>query len=441
MNGAVPRIAYLTAGAGGMLCGSCLHDNTLAAALAARGADVQLIPTYTPIRTDEADVSVDQVFFGGVNIYLQQKIPLFRHLPRLFDRWFDSPRLLRAVSSRASEMSMKELGGLAVSMLRGRSGYQRKEVDRLCRWLEEEVKPHLLLFTNVLIGGCIPTLRERLGVPILVTLQGDDIFLDALPEPYRGQAIEEIRKLVPLVDGFLVHSRFYQERMGPELGIPPEKFHRVKLGIDVRDFAPPETVEAAANRPPTIGYLARLAPEKGLHRLVDGFLRLKELPGMEAVRLHVAGWLAPHRKPYAEEQFERIRAAGHGDAFRYLGEVSRAEKAKFLHEIDVLSVPTEYHDPKGLFVLEALACGVPVVQPEHGAFPELLAATGGGLLVRPGDPQHLAEALAGLLADSETRLALGQSARDRIHAEFSGPAMAESTWEVISRFLPEEFRR
>ncbi|MCR9119204.1 MAG: glycosyltransferase family 1 protein, partial [bacterium] len=85
------KIAYLTAGAAGMFCGSCMHDNTLARALIARGVDVQLIPLYTPIRTDEDSVTVDRVFFGGVNVYLQEKIPLFRYLPRIFDRWFDSP--------------------------------------------------------------------------------------------------------------------------------------------------------------------------------------------------------------------------------------------------------------------------------------------------------------------------------------------------------------
>ena len=71
------KIVYLTAGAAGMFCGSCMHDNTLVRGLARQGWDLQLVPTYTPIRTDEDDVSVDQVFFGGVNIYLQQKIHLF----------------------------------------------------------------------------------------------------------------------------------------------------------------------------------------------------------------------------------------------------------------------------------------------------------------------------------------------------------------------------
>ena len=77
-----------------------------------------------------------------------------------------------------------------------------------------------------------------------------------------------------------------------------------------------------------------------------------------------------------------LRAAGLGDEFVYRGTVDRAKKVQFFHDIDVLSVPSPYHEPKGLYLLEAMACGVPVVQPNHGAFPEIIERTGGGLLAQ-----------------------------------------------------------
>src|SRR3954447_10334580 len=110
------RIAYITAGAAGMFCGSCLHDNTLVAALTRLGHDALLIPTYTPIRTDEDDVSQKRVFFGGINVYLQQKFAFFRHTPWLLDRLFDWPRLLRWVARFAVKTQAQELGELTVSM-------------------------------------------------------------------------------------------------------------------------------------------------------------------------------------------------------------------------------------------------------------------------------------------------------------------------------------
>ena len=234
---------YLTAGAAGMYCGSCLHDNTLAAALVRLGVDIQLIPTYTPIRTDEQDVSADFVFFGGINVYLQQKSALFRWLPSALDRILDRPWLLRRATVRSTAIDPKFLGDLAVSMLRGEHGYQRKEVRRLCRFLASDVRPNLVVLTNMLIGGCIPELKRTLGVPVLVTLQGDDAFLEYLPEPHKTRCFEQIRRLVRDVDGFLVHSRYYAEFMTGYFGIPPDKLHVVPLGIDTRDFAEPDRLD------------------------------------------------------------------------------------------------------------------------------------------------------------------------------------------------------
>ena len=425
------KIAYLTSGAASMYCGSCLHDNTLARAIASQGVDIQLIPTYTPIRTDEENASVDQVFFGGINVYLQQKIFLFRYLPSLLDRFLDMPWLLRTVTAGTTSIDPHKLGALTVSMLKGHRGNQRKEVKRLCRWLARHHQPDMVNLSNLLIGGCIPQIKKQLGVPVAVTLQGDDIFLDELLPPYREQVIELMRGLVPQIDGFLVNSEFYADRMGELLDIPREKIHLVPLGLDTSDFTIQADSPVATDRPLEIGYLARLAPEKGLHVLVDAFLELKKLPGMQQVRLRIAGWLGSHRREYAEQQFEKLRSAGYEDHFQYLGEVDRKGKIEFLESIDVLSVPTVYQEPKGLFVLESLAAGVPVVQPRHGAFPEMLERVGGGVLVDPGDTTALAQALADLLSDEARRRELGLAGQQAVHSRFNAERMGADTLKVL----------
>ncbi len=436
MTAAMPKIAYLTAGAAGMYCGSCMHDNTLAAALTRQGVDVQLIPTYTPIRTDEDNVSVDRVFFGGINVYLEQKVPGYRFLPGAWRALLDRPSLIRWATRNVSSTSPMLLGSLTVSMLRGDAGYQAAEVTKICQWLSQSVRPDLVNFTNVLIAGCVPHLKRELAVPVVVTLQGDDIFLESLPEPYKAQALHEIRKLTEYVDAFLVHSRYYAEFMSEYLGIPSNKFRVVPLGIDTRGFPPPNHAPAVPPREsPTIGYLARLAPEKGLHLLVDAFLDLKQRAATRSVRLEIAGWLGENHRRYAEQEFERLRAAGWADDFRYFGSVTREEKLSFLQGLDVLSVPTTYRDPKGLYILEALAAGVPVVQPAHGAFPELLAATGGGRLVAPHDPHALADAWEDLLCHPEQCRALGQAGAAAVHQRFHADAMAASTLATLAEFF------
>ena len=433
-----PTVAYLTAGGAGMFCGSCMRDNTLAAALSRLDCDVQLIPLYTPIRTDEEDVSIDRVFFGGINVYLQQSVPLFRYLPGFLVRWLDHPRLLGGAGRLGIKTSGRQLGSLAVSVLRGEHGRQRGEVFRLAEWLAEHVRPQLINLSNLLIAGCVPTLKRTLRTPVLVTLQGDDLFVDELPEPYQSQARHELRRLADEVDGFLVFSQYYAEFMADYLHVPLDRFHVVPMGIRLTDFE--LLTPSADRRPPTIGYLARLCRAKGLHVLTDAYLRLRRMPGGEDARLHVAGWLPPTERAFARAEFDKLRRAGVGDGFRYLGELERPAKLDFLRSIDVLSVPTVYREPKGIFVLEALASGVPVVQPAHGAFPELLAATGGGRLVPPDDAEALARALHDLLLDHAGRIALGQAGRQRVLAEFGAERMAAATLEVYRRYLGEARR-
>lgn len=428
------RITYLTAGAAGMYCGSCMHDNAIAKALLQRGHDVQLLPLYTPIRTDEEDVSIDEVFFGGINVYLQQRSALFRWLPRWATSWLDRPSIIRWATTRGIKTTAKDLGALSVSMLRGEQGFQAAEVERLAAWLADQPKPDVLHLTNILIGGVVPAIRKRFDAKVHVTLQGDDIFLDELPEPWRSQTLAEIKRLIPYFDGFLANSRFYADYMADYLGAPREKFKLVPLGLDLADFQEfsPARVSfddlvaarSTGDRPPTIGYLARLAPEKGLHVLVDAFIKLKRHPGHAATRLRIAGWLGEHRRAYAEEQFNKLKLAGLSDHFDHVGEVDRKGKLAFLRSIDVVSVPTTYREPKGLFVLEALAAGVPVVEPDHGAFPELLQSTGGGLLFPPEDSNALAERLDQMLTDPNTRRTLAETGWRNVHTHHGSEGMA-----------------
>jgi len=433
-------IAYLTAGGAGMFCGSCMRDNTVARAMHRLGHDVHLLPMYTPIRVEDEDVSEKTLFYGGINVYMEQNVPGYRFLPDFVIRWLDQEWIIRWATSRGIETNAKQLGALTLSVLKGKDGNQRKEAHRLARWVAQELRPQIVNFSNMMIAGTAPMLKEQVDCPILVTLQGDDIFMDDLPEPYRSKCFAQIRELVKHIDGFIVFSHYYADYMAEYFGIPRDKFHLVPLGIDLSDFPERAQPSGEAERPPTIGYLARMAPEKGLHVLVDAFMHLREIPGLENAQLKVAGWAGKQQQPYLEEQFAKLREAGHLDGCEYLGTVDRAGKLAFLQSIDVLSVPTVYREPKGLFVLEAWSAGVPVVQPEHGAFPELIAATGGGHLVTPGDPIALAKKLAEVLANREAAQAVGAAASKTVRTKFTAPVAAEETVEVYRAMLARASR-
>jgi glycosyltransferase involved in cell wall biosynthesis len=430
------KIAYITAGAAGMFCGSCLHDNTLASALLAGGHEVLLVPTYTPIRTDEADVSLKRVFFGGINVFLQQKLAIFRHTPWAVDRLLDARGLLKLVSRFAAKTQAEDLGDLTISMLKGEHGYQRKEVDKLVQWLATEVRPEIINLTAVLLSGMVEELKRRLKVPVLGTLQGDDIFLEALPEPYRGQALELIREHCGRMDGFIATSRYYADFMVEYLRIPRERIDVVYPGLNLNGHAVPGATAARANSElPTIGYFARICPEKGLHVLVEAFRILRQTPGAPPCRLRVSGWLGENNRAYFEDLRKRLQAWGLTDGFEHVESPDHASKVRFLQGLDVLSVPTTYREPKGLYVLEAWANGVPVVQPRHGSFPELVEQTGGGVLVNPDDPEDLARGLRHLLEDHGRRAELGRKGQEVVHRELNADKMAQNTVTVYRKYL------
>ncbi len=421
------HITLITAGGAGMFCGSCMHDNTLARALIAAGHEVSLIPTYTPIRVDERDVSRHKVFLGGINVFLDAVFPLWRHLPRATVRWLDAPAVIRLLNRLPFSADASKLGRLTVAMLEGDHGPEAREIEELVAFLGNELKPDVICFSNALLAGVLPRLRQVFAGRVFCLLQGDDIFLDGLVEPWRQRALQLLRAHARLFDGFLVHSGYYRDFMAGFLQLPADRIRVVPLGIDLagHDGLP----RAAAGDPFTIGYFARICPEKGLHRLVEAFRILhKDYP---RTRLVAAGYLGARDKAYIDELTRN--AADLRSAFCYAGSPpDHAGKVAFLKSLDVLSVPTVYREPKGLYVLEALANGVPVVQPRHGAFPELLEATGGGLLVNPDDPADLARALAELIGSPGRRLELAERGRAAVHQRFDPPTMAEATLRAFS---------
>jgi glycosyltransferase involved in cell wall biosynthesis len=426
------RITYITAGAAGMICGSCLHDNTLVSALQALGHDALLVPTYTPLRTDEADVSQKRVFFGGINVYLQQKLALFRHTPWFLDRFLDFPSLLRWVSRFAVRTEAEELGDLTISMLKGEHGHQRKEITKLVHWLATEVRPDLVNLTNILLSGMVHEMKRKLGVPVLGTLQGDDIFLEALPEAYRRPALELIRDHCREMDGFIATSTYYADFMSGYLDIPRQKIHVVYPGLNLAGHG---GTPRGSHPPLAIGYFARICPEKGLHLLTEAFHLLRQMPSTPPCRLRISGWLGENQQGYFNELRQRLQERGHGEHVEYIESPDHAGKIRFLQSLDVLSVPTVYREPKGLYVLEALANGVPVVQPRHGSFPELIEATGGGLLVKPNDPEDLARGLHQLLTNPAQRQELGRTGQVAIQQHFHAERMARETLEIYRKYL------
>ena len=424
------NILSITAGAADMFCGSCLRDNALAAELIARGHDVTLLPVYTPTVTDEPNVSAGRpVFFGGISVYLEQHVALFRHTPWLLDKLWDTPSVIKRFASRSIQVDPSLLGALTVSTLRGESGYQRKEIEKLVHWLGHEQVPDVVNLPNSMLIALAAPIRRLWQRPIVVTLQGDDLFLDGLTEPHKSQALDLIRRQIADVDVFVSVSEYYTSYMADYLRIPKAKMRTVPLGITAKDFDSPAPLKRS---PFTIGYFARIAPEKGLHNLADAYRLLRRERGLPPSRLVAAGYMGAGHQSYLDGIQRSLTAAGLGDEFQYRGTVDREQKIRFLQSIDVLSVPSGYHEPKGLYLLEAMASGVPVVQPNHGAFPEMIERTGGGLLARSEQPADIADAILDLWRDPARAAAMGTRGAAAVRRTYTIDHMATAMLAVYS---------
>jgi glycosyltransferase involved in cell wall biosynthesis len=417
------NILSITAGAAGMYCGSCSRDNALAVELLARGHRVTLLPLYTPTNPDEANVSRKRVLFGGISIYLQQYSSFFRKTPRFLDRLWDAPWVINAFASRSLSTDPSLLGDLTISMLEGDRGVLRKEFEKLLEWIADEPVPDVLNLPNSLLIGLAAPLRRALKRPICCTLQGEDLFLNGLVEPYRSRAVELIRAQIRDVDHFLSVSDYYVPIMSKMLAIPNEKISVVPLGINLDGYERPSSGELARRSLGEggfrVGYFARVAPEKGLHVLADAYKKLRARAPAAKMRLDAAGYMAPAHVSYLDGIKRDLANAGLADELTYHGAVDRDGKLTFLKTLDVLSVPAPYDEPKGVFLLEAMGVGVPVVQPRRGAFTEIVEKTGGGLLVPPDDTQALADALCTLWQDRPLAERLALRGFDGVREHYS----------------------
>jgi glycosyltransferase involved in cell wall biosynthesis len=423
-----------------MYCGGCFRDNALVAALRKQGHEALMVPLYLPLTLDEPDQSEQiPIFYGGINVYLDQKSSLFRRAPRWLHQLLSARPLLHWASGRAAKTQAAEVGELLLSMLRGEEGQQARELTDLIAWLKTQRPPDAICISNALLAGMARRLKAELHAPVVCLLAGEDAFLDSLPEAVRQTAWQTLAERCVDVDLFLPPSRYFGDLMGRRLQLRPNQLALLPNGISLAGYPTPAgagSATAARAEPgpaPVLGYFARMCREKGLDRLVDAYLLLKKRNELANLRLHIGGGCGPSDEPLVEEQKRKLAAAGVNEHVRFFPNVTLAEKIAFYQGLTVFSVPAHYGEAFGLYVLEALAAGVPVVQPRHAGFPELIESTGGGLLCEPDNVPALADAIASLLHAPERRRQLGERGQQVVHQQFSNERMAENFVRILAQ--------
>ena len=426
------NLVQLTPGAGGTFCGNCLRDNALVTELRRQGHEALMVPLYLPLKLDETDQSAGvPIFYSGINVYLEQQLPIFRRAPRWLHRLLQSPVLLRLAAGRAAKTRPTDVGALTVSMLRGEAGNQARELEDLVTWLQEHVKPDVICLSNALLIGMARRLKAATGARLACMLQGEDCFLDGLAEPFRTQAWQELGLRLREADLLMAPSRYFAELMAGRLGLPAERISVVPNGINLAGYPAATGQARPLPEPPVLGYFARMSREKGLDLLVDAFLLLKARGRVPGLKLRVGGGCGPTDEPVVQEQLAKLRHAGVLADAEFLRDLSREEKVRFLESLTVFSVPARYGEAFGLYLVESLAAGVPVVQPRTAAFPELVAASGAGVLCEHENPAALADAIEALVLDPARLASLSAAAVRAAREQFSVGAMARQTLALL----------
>lgn len=416
------RVALLIPGSGSRFyCENCARDSGLVNGLIRLGHEVITCPMYLPLGIDHPEpLAHSPIFYGAVSVYLKQMFPLLRKTPHWVDRVLDSKPMLAMAGALSGSTNAAGLEALTISMLNGEHGNQSGELDRLISWLKLQ-RPDILHLSNGLLLGVARKVKRELHIPVICSLQDEDVWIDAMEEPYGTEAWRILAKRAADADLLLPVSEYYRESMAAKLSIPRNRMRVVPVGIPVHDIKK----NGLSFSPPVIGFLSHISKAMGLKLLIEAFIKLHENPRHRSLRLNITGGSTSADRAFIRECMRKLDAKQLGFHVHIQQAFDRADRVEFLMGITLLSVPVLGGEAFGSFQLEAMAAGVPVVQPALGGFPEIIEKTGGGILYSPNTAEALAQSIDSILTDREKTRRLGAAGRDAVLRYYTIDRMAE----------------
>ena len=424
------KIINIVPGFGGTFyCGNCLRDSGFTQALKDAGHEAHTLPIYLPLFTGQMQNENDTpVFYGAVNIYLKQNYRIFRHMPEWLYRFFNSPPILRLAASKAGSTRAHGLEEMTLSMLQGHEGYQQEELQMLIDYLRDHEKPDVVHLSNALLLGLAYKIKNELGKPVVCSLQDEDVWVDAMYPQYRQKVWDMMAEKGKDVDAFISVSDFFSDVMRDKMRIPDSKLHTIHVGIDPENY----TYHEPEIENPIIGYLSRMNEENGFTVFIDAFIQLRKNPKFSNVKLRVSGGSTGDDKRFIKKQIKKLKKNNLEHNIEFVEDYSKAALDSFFSGLTLMSVPVLKGEAFGLYQLESLASGIPLVQPALGAFPEIITTTGGGVVYEPNNPEALAAKWREVLLQPEKIKDMGRSGHTAIAEKFNLAKLTQKVIDVYS---------
>jgi glycosyltransferase involved in cell wall biosynthesis len=369
------------------------------------------------------------VFYGAVNVYLEQKFKFFRHMPKWLHNFFNSPAILRYAAKKSESTRASGLEEMTISMLKGAEGYQEEELELLINFLKNHEKPDVVHLSNALLMGLARRIRKELNIPVICSLQDEDVWLDAMSDEYQTRLWEIMCERSKDIDAFVAVSQYFGDVMQKRMCIPNEKLHIVPIGVDPKVYRFSEPVQ----NPPVVGYLSRMNEENGFEVIIDAFIKLKKKDKFNNVLLKATGGKTGDDDKFIKKQLKKLKQNGFENDIEFINDFRTEKLSDFFEKLTVLSVPVLRGEAFGMYQLESLASGIPIVQPALGAFPEIVKNTKGGVIYEPNTPDALAAKLAEVITDNEKLKEMGENGREVVENKYNTDVVTKQMLNIYEK--------
>ncbi len=410
------NIIQIIPGSGGSFyCGNCLRDSKFYDAMKKLGHTVIKIPMYLPLFEHENNTNEIPVFYGAISVYLKQQYAIFRNAPAWLDNLLNAQPMLKFAAKMSASTKATGLEDMTISMLLGEDGKQANELNKMIDWIVDNCKPDIIHISNALLLGLARKMRERIAVPIICSLQDEDVWVDSMDNNFREKVWNLMAKKSKDIDAFVSVSDYYAQVSINRMKISKKKINTIHLGVDPDEYK----FVNSATKPRNIGFISRMNYSNGLDIIVDAFFDLKTKKEFSDVQLHITGGLTGADKSFLKKINRKIKSKNMEKEIVFYDEFEGEARLKYFENVSIISVPVRNGEAFGIYLAEAMAAGIPVVQPKLGAFPEIVKASNGGIIYDDNTPQDLSKALQIMLSDNEKLSEYSINARESSTSNFN----------------------